>query len=178
MSDPATLTQAAPRGMITVRCDLAEPALRNVAVQLVGLDFPSRGRARCVAEKGLLWMSPDELLMLLPQDQVPSVLARLTGALDGVHALVADTSDARSVFHLDGPGVREVLAKVTPADMDPARLEPGVFRRTRIGQVAGAFWFRDASSAEILCFRSVATYVDTLLRNAIAGGSVGFYPPA
>lgn len=178
MSELATLTRGGPRGMITVRCDLAEPALRNVAVQLVGLDFPSKGRASCVAEKGLLWMSPDELLILLPQDQLAAGMARVAAALDGVHALVADTSDARQVLCLDGTGVREVLAKVTPADMDPDRLEQGIFRRTRIGQVPGAFWFRDATSVEILCFRSVASYVEALLQNAIDDGPVGFYPPA
>ena len=86
-----------------------------------------------------------------------------------------DVSDARALFRIDGPGAREVLAKGAPVDLSPAAFGPGDFRRTRLGQVACAFWTPDGTSFELVCFRSVAAYVFGLLENAAKPGSeVGY----
>ncbi len=173
MSEPfVSVRRAAPRGMIVVRCDLSEKALRSVATGVAGVDFPEALEANCVGEKGLCWMSPDELLVMVPHGEVVEAVQKIETALKGVHALVADVSDMRAVFLVEGAGVRDVLAKVSPADTRTASLPPGRFRRTRIGQVAGAFWLRDAESAEVLCFRSVGEYVERLLEDAVQAGPV------
>ncbi|MFQ6548733.1 sarcosine oxidase subunit gamma [Aestuariibius sp. 2305UL40-4] len=170
MSEPlASVRRAGPRGMIAVRCDLGDRALRSVATGVTGLDFPEALEAKCVGEKGLCWMSPDELLVMVPHAEVAEARQRIEAALEGMHALVADVSDMRAVFFVEGSGVRDVLAKVSPADTRAAALLPGRFRRTRIGQVAGAFWLRDGESAEILCFRSVGSYVERLFIAAAEG---------
>ena len=171
MSEPlGSVRRAGPRGMIAVRCDLGDRALRSVATGVTGVDFPDTLEANCVGETGLCWMSPDELLVMVPKAGLPEALQRIEAALEGVHALVADVSDMRAVFLVEGAGVRDVLAKVSPVDVRSAALPPGRFRRTRIGQVAGAFWLRDAESAEVLCFRSVGTYVEGLLGEAAETG--------
>ena len=92
------------------------------------------------------------------------------------HALVTDVSDARAMFELRGGGLRDVLAKLTPADMSAAALPPGELRRSRLAQVPAAFWLRSETAAQVICFRSVARYVFDLLKTAAQPGSaVGFH---
>lgn len=172
------VSDAGLRGMITLKGDLSDPAFKNVCTGIAGLDFPGPRAAHCVEEKALLWMAPDEVLILLPRDEVARALSQITATLAGQHHLAADVSDGRAVIRLEGAGLREVLAKVTPADLHPDAFPLGELRRTRIGQVAGAFWLRDAQTAEVICFRSVAAYVFDLLANAATSGPVRHLPEA
>ncbi len=93
---------------------------------------------------------------------------RLQAALSGTHHLAENVSDARALIALSGPDarVREVLAKLAPVDLHPAHFKPGDIRRTRLAQVAGAFWMAEAGQANVICFRSVAQYVFDLLSAA------------
>jgi len=167
----AVIEELAPRGMIALRGDLATAALQKAATEATGADFPEPLRATRNGDDAILWMSPDELLLLCAYDRVPEVLAGLAQSLAGQHHLAVDMSDARSLFRVSGPHLREVLAKLTPADMAPDAFLPGQIRRTRLAQVAAGLWLREAEVAEILCFRSVAQYVFDLLANASAPGS-------
>jgi sarcosine oxidase subunit gamma len=123
-------------------------------------------------------MSPDEVLILCDHGAAPGVVRDLSAALAGRHHLVADVSDARATFVLTGEAgaLRDVLAKLTPADMDARALPPGEMRRTRLAQVAGAVWFESQTEARVICFRSVAAYVfDLLAMSARTGGAVGYH---
>jgi sarcosine oxidase subunit gamma len=103
-------------------------------------------------------------------------VAALNAALAGEHALVVNVSDARAVFRVTGPRCREVMAKLTPANVATDAFAPGQWRRTRLAQVAAAFHMPDAESFEIVCFRSVAQYMFDLLSNAArTGGEVGVF---
>ena len=166
------------RGMITLRGDLSSASLRDAATGVTAVDFPDRRGATMAGGHGLCWMSPDELLILVPYDEVQSALGGIAKALAGTHHLAVDVSDARASFQLTGDGgsIRNVLAKLTPADMRPSALPAGEMRRTRLAQVPAAIWFRNDSTAELICFRSVAEYVWGLLVNAAEpGADVGHF---
>jgi sarcosine oxidase subunit gamma len=180
MSDPAgalggarfhglvDIAELPPRGMITLRGDLSTPALGKAASDLAGVDFPGQRGASVKGERGLLWLSPDEVMVLLPRAEAAAGVATLSAALKGTHHMAVDVSDARSLFRLSNGPVREVLAKLTPADLHPESFGPGEVRRTRLAQVAAAFWMPDAGTVEVMAFRSVAVYVFDLLSNAAA----------
>lgn len=156
------------RGMITVRGNLASTMIKNAATGVSGVDFPGQGEANCVDEKGILWMSPDELMVMCPYAARDTALHQIKATLAGEHCLVADVSDARALFYLSGPegDLRDTLAKLTPADVSPRALAPGRFRRTRLAQIPAAFWFRDPETVELIVFRSVARYAFDVLSNA------------
>ena len=160
------LREGDPRGMVALKGDLSASALSEVAAELAGVAFPGPGEANVSGASGLLWMAPDEVLLTLPPERTGAALARIGQALDGVHHLAAEVSDMRAVLRLDGPEFRDVLGKLTPADLSPAGLPPGRIRRTRLGQVAAAIWCLGDNAAELLCFRSVAQYVFELVANA------------
>ncbi|SFP24145.1 sarcosine oxidase subunit gamma [Tranquillimonas alkanivorans] len=168
--------EAGLRGMITVRGDLSSEAVARAVGEVSGVEVPGPNAANASDARGLCWMSPDELLLLVPHAEAGETLRRLSDALAGEHALVVDVSDARATFRLTGAPVREVLAKLTPADVSPGVFELGAFRRTRLAQVPAAIWMRDAQTAEVVCFRSVARYMFDLLATAARpGGEVGYF---
>ncbi len=104
-------------------------------------------------------MSPDELLLFCAYGQADECVATLNEALEGEHFLAVNVSDARAQFRLQGKGVREVIAKGSPANLSPLAMLPGEIRRTRLGQVAVAFWMPEEDILELVCFRSVGVFV-------------------
>lgn len=170
-----TIREAGLRGMITLRGDLSDKKLRALCTGLSGVDFPAQNQANCVGQKGLAWMSPDEMLVMVPHDAVQNGLDKIAKALKGRHHLASDVSDARAVIYVEGTFAREVIAKLAPVDLHPDTLKPGDFRRTRLGQVAAAFWMRDQDTFEVICFRSVAHYAFDLLTASAGAGPVGHF---
>lgn len=166
--------EVGPVGMITLRGDLASATLGQAVKAAVGLAVPGPRRIESAGDKAVGWMSPDELLLVLPYAEVPATVAALNTALAGEHHLAVDVSDARAVFRVTGEGAREALAKLTPTDLSPGAFGPGELRRSRAAQVSAAFWLDGEGAFTLVCFRSVAGYVFGLLSNAgAAGGEVG-----
>ncbi|WP_353472111.1 sarcosine oxidase subunit gamma family protein [Salipiger sp. H15] len=163
-----TVRETGPCGMIALRGDLSDPAFAGPVEALARCTLPGRWQASGTGGRELLWMSPDELLLLLPYGEARAAAAKLQAALDGqgVHALVQDVSDMRIRLSLSGAHLREALARLTPADMAPSALAPGMLRRTRIAQVAAAVRIVSETEAEVFCFRSVADYAFRLLSGA------------
>lgn len=157
------IEELAGQGMITLRGDLADDTIRAAVKELFGVDIPAQRGTAFEGTNGALWMSPDEALLLCPYEEARTRADELASRLQGTHALVVNVSDARAVFRLKGSMLREVIAKLAPADMSPGVFEPGEVRRTRLAQVAAAFWMDDARTARVVCFRSVAGYVFGLL---------------
>lgn len=161
-----SVEDAGLRGMVTLRGDLASATLKAAVREVAGVDVPDVRRLSREGETGALWMSPDELLILCPYAEADAMTAALAHALDGVHHLAVNVSDARAVIRMTGPDWREVLSKLTPADLHPDAVGAGEVRRTRLAQVAAAFWMAEEEVVEVVCFRSVARYVFDLLSNA------------
>ena len=167
----ARIEETGLQGMITLRGDLSSAALGKAVKAATGQDVPDVRRVAVDGDSGACWMSPDELLLLVPYAEVEAKLAELNEALKGEHALAVNVSDARAVFRVsDGP-TREVIAKLAPVDLSPGAFEPGEIRRTRLAQVAGAFWMEEDGAFRVICFRSVADYVFKLLSVAAQPGS-------
>ena len=172
MSDLARITRAAPRGMITLRGDLSSRGIKKVVKALAGGAVPPSGAIVGSPVGGAAWMSPDELLLMCPYDDVPKWLGEIAKACGSDHHLAVDVSDARAVFELRGPACHEVLARLSPVDLHEERFEVGMFRRTRVAQIAAAYWRHD-DGFDVICFRSVAEYAERLLRNAAEGAATG-----
>jgi len=170
-----TVREAGLRGMITLRGDLADKKLRKVCTAVTGVKFPDQGRANSEGDKGLCWMSPDEVLVLVPYAGAALALSEIDKALAGQHYLAENVSDARALIHVEGTFCREVIAKLAPVDLHPSTFAPGDYRRTRLGQVAAAFWMRDSDTFEVICFRSVADYTFDLLAASAKAGPVGYF---
>ncbi|WP_166416089.1 sarcosine oxidase subunit gamma [Cochlodiniinecator piscidefendens] len=163
------------QGMITLRGDFADATFQKAVKDVCGQDIPGQREVTVADGKGVAWMSPDELLVLVPYSDSASAAMDLAEALKGTHALAANVSDARVVIRVKGENAREVIAKIAPVDLSVASFQPGQIRRTRLAQVAAAFWMSGEDEFTIVAFRSVADYVFNLLKtSAIKGSEVGY----
>lgn len=162
----ATITHVAGLGMITIRADLSHAG--DALAEAAGLAVPDSVCATSDGSRTLGWMSPDELLLILPAQELSEALSALTQSLMGEHGLVADVSDARAVFDVIGPDAADVVAKLAP--VDAAALTVGHLRRTRMAQTAAAIWRIDGGF-RVIGFRSTADYLGVILTNAAIPGS-------
>lgn len=168
------IAEAGLKGMITLRGDLSSGAIAKAVNDATGAAIPAQRRVETGAEGLAIWMSPDELLLVVDYATVAQTVTALETALAGEFALAVNVSDARAVFTLKGAQARDVLAKVCPVDF--ADFAEGEVRRTRAAQVAAAIWRGADDEWTLVCFRSVAQYMFDLLSTvARPGGEVGLY---
>lgn len=161
----ARVADAGLIGMVMLRAKPG-PSLDDA---LIGLALPVPAQRQIVrGERTVAWMSPDELLLIVPYADVAATIASLSEALDGTHHLAVDVSDSRSVFDITGPNAADVLSKLMPVDF--RTLPEGEVRRSRAGQVAAAVW-RHQGGYRLFCFRSVSKYVMGLLSHSAQPGS-------
>ncbi|WP_420859368.1 sarcosine oxidase subunit gamma [Marivivens marinus] len=169
-----TVRDAGPVGMVTLRGDLSAAKLKTAVKKITGQPVPGVRKSTVTGGKGACWMSPDELLIVVPHAEAAAAVAELESALAGSHFMAVNLSDARACMTLSGgAAAREVLAKIAPVDLSASAFGAGDFRRTRMAQVAGAFWLDDAETFHVVCFRSVGHYVFGLLENGAKAGPVG-----
>ncbi len=172
-----TTADAGAIGMITLRADLADPGLASALAE-AGFDLPGQGAVTGTTDKGTLWMSPDEVLLLCPHGEADALVASLSNALKDTHHLAVNVSDARTTLRLSGDNaaIREVLAKLSPADLRTEALPRGRVRRTRIAQIAAAVWFTAEDEALVVAFRSTGDYLFKLVSKVAEDGSrVGYF---
>jgi sarcosine oxidase subunit gamma len=167
----ATVTELGAVGMITLRGDLSGKPVQKAVKAIAGVGIPNQRECLTQEAGGVAWMSPDELLIMCNYEDANEKLADLAGMIAGSHGLAVNVSDARAVFEVRGPNAREVMAKLAPVDLAPEQFTPGMFRRTRIAQVAAAFWMPENDVFHVVCFRSVAQYVFDVLSVAAQPGS-------
>lgn len=159
----AAVREIGPLGMITLRAATGTPGLAAAILSTTGTAVPEQRMILRQGDRWAAWMSPDEVLLVLPRAQVQTALATIATTLGTAHHLAADVSDARSVFRIEGAGADSVIAKLCPVELP--RLAQGEIRRTRAAQVACALWRADGGIT-LVAFRSVARYVFDILANA------------
>lgn len=162
----AKISQVQDWGMIQIRADLSRAG--DAIAAAAGLAVPAQGCTSTDGSRVLGWMSPDELLLVLPKAETAAALAALQDALSTEHALALDVSDMRAVFRIQGAKALQVLTKLCPADLS-AMPENGL-RRTRAAQVACGIW-REPGGYVLVGFRSVGDYLRGILTGAAAPGT-------
>ena len=156
------LKEIIDRGMIDVRGIASDSRFTSAAKEVLGFDLPLGPRTSAGAgEVNALWLSVDQWLLTLPRGQAPSMHARLCKALEGVHSLVADMSDARTILRLEGDNVREVLNKGTSVDFTGSDMRAGAVRRLRYAEIAAMVHVISTRPdvVDLYVFRSYAEYV-------------------
>ncbi|MFE3835475.1 sarcosine oxidase subunit gamma [Pseudogemmobacter sonorensis] len=164
----ARVREAPAQGMITLRARPGAAGLEAAVMAVTGGPLPAARQIVTTEGRSVGWMGPDEFLLLLPRDEVGPALRVIADAMAGAHHLAVDVSDARALLRIEGPRADQVLRKLTPADLDA--LAPGELRRSRLAQVAAAFWAAEGGFT-LVCFRSVAGYVMDVLTHSAQPGA-------
>lgn len=170
-----TVRDCGLQGMISMRGTFEDENFFTVLSHIIGLEIPDVRTIVSNGDRSVAWMSPDELLVLVPYADVNGIVAQIEEALQGSHFLAVNVSDARSLIAVEGEGAAEVIAKNVPVDLSAGAFGEGMVRRTRMAQVAAAVWCDGTNSYKVICFRSVSTYVFDLLAQSAKDGLVGAF---
>lgn len=167
----AKVEEAGLVGMVSFRGDLSDAKVKKAVKAATGVAVPGQRGIGFAGDGAVAWMSPDELLLMGPHEAAGDMVAALEKALEGMHFMAVNVSDARAVFEVSGPHARDVLAKLMPVDFSPAAFAEGTIRRSRLAQVPAAVWQAGEDRFRLVCFRSVARYAFDLLCVAAGEGS-------
>lgn len=80
--------------------------------------------------RAVLWLGPDEWLVLGPPHAASEIAAELEAALEGSHRSVIDVSANRVAIELGGPARFELLASGCPIDLHPRTWHRGMSAQT------------------------------------------------
>jgi sarcosine oxidase subunit gamma len=139
------------------------PATLRAAAGALGLEAVAEPcRASWSISRALLWLGPDERLLLDEQrgESVRELLERALGSQP--HSLV-DVSHAMTALEISGPGAATALNLGCPLDFEPDRFPVGMCTRTLFAKAQIVLWRTGAESFRLEVARSFGPYVAKLL---------------
>ena len=125
--------------MVGLRAEPGSAGAKALEAAL-GLPLPAgHGQvAGTVDGTALLWLGPDEFLLVGPEGS--NATAALTEALGAEPGAVVDLSANRTTLELSGPSARAVLEKGCHVDLHPRAFTPGTAVMTQLGPVPVLLW--------------------------------------
>jgi sarcosine oxidase, subunit gamma len=139
-----------------------EPPVIAGAAAALGLALPATCRASERDHRALLWLGPDEFLLITPPETLAAITSALAHALDGaVHSCV-DVSHRQVALELSGALAATVLAAACPLDLDLEAFPVGMCTRTLFGKAEIVLWRVGAEVFHLDVARSFAAYVSRL----------------
>jgi sarcosine oxidase subunit gamma len=136
--------------------------------EVLGALLPDRhGLVTAGSGRSVIWLAPDEFLVITDEAPTESVAA-LQEALENGPGSVVDLSANRTTFELAGPSARAVLEKACPLDLHPRTFKEGPAVNTNIGHVPVILWKVEAESYRIYPRSSFADYLGRWLVDAMA----------
>lgn len=102
--------------------------VRTSADSLLGAPVPAPNRVASAGERAVLWLGPDEYLVLAPDgDDVAELTTESAES-------VVDVSANRTTIELSGPHARDVLEKGMSIDLHPRSFGPGHCAQTLLAR--------------------------------------------
>jgi sarcosine oxidase subunit gamma len=151
-----------------VRIDPEGPAARAVG-DVLGAALPTRANTSIAAgELTVLWLGPDEWLVVAPEGRQESLEKALRQAIGTEPGAVVDLSAHRTTVELSGQRASEVLAKGCSLDLHPSVFTPGSCAQVLLAQAPVLLLAREDDHPAYWLFvrASFATYVADWLLDA------------
>lgn len=123
-----------------------QAAASELLTSLCGMPMPAPNRSTGRDGARAVWTGAGQAFVL--GMAVDASLAR--------HAALTDQTDAWVVFRLQGEGVEQVLARLTPLDLNPGVFKRGHAARSLLGHMNAVFLRAASDAFEIMVFRSMA----------------------
>ncbi|MBF9066671.1 sarcosine oxidase subunit gamma [Streptacidiphilus fuscans] len=129
---------------INLRLDPDGQAAARVG-RVLGTPLPTvPGAVATAGVVRVLWLGPDEWLVVAPDGQAYPAQRALHDALGDEPGSVVDVSANRTALDLSGPAAREVLEKGCSIDLHPRAFAPGRCAQTTVSKVNVVLWRLDA----------------------------------
>ena len=147
------LAEQAFLGKFILRADRNEAAERLRSALPIGLPFDAL-TSSAEGETALLWMGPDEWMLVTAPEAAAEVSSRAIAALAGTHHQLVDVSDYYTAVDIAGPRARELLMKLTTLDLHPRAFRAGMVTGSVFGRANATIWLMtDEGTAGTEVFR-------------------------
>ena len=114
---------------------LSQIDVRTDASNAHRLSLPTEPNTAVEADdRSILWLGPDEWLVVAAPGRAGAVSGDIAAALAGVHHSVVDVSANRAVIDVAGTRGRDVLSKGCPLDLHPSVWRPGMCSQSLLGR--------------------------------------------
>jgi sarcosine oxidase subunit gamma len=145
---------------VDLRVDPARAPAQRIAERL-GVALPTRpGTVASAGERSVLWLGPDEWLVLGPDGDAAALVQLLQESLGGESGSVVDVSANRTVIEVTGAAARDLLEKGIAIDLDPRSFSTGHCAQTLLGRAQVVIWqVAETPSYRLLVRPSFAQYV-------------------
>ena len=150
---------------VIVRGRVTDAAFVQAASSVLGATLPQQAK-QVVSGSGMhmLWLSPDEWLVVGAYPERDQLLERWQQGLHGVFAQVVDNSGGFTALAISGAEAETVLRHVTPYDV--ASIGPRQCAATVMAKASMVLVRQDATQMLLICRRSFADYIWRLLQQA------------
>jgi len=142
---------------------LAQVDIRADPSTAARLGFPAEPNTVASSpDRDILWLGPDEWLVVGHTGTAEALVAELETTLGGVHHSVVDVSANRTVIELAGPSRHEPLSSACPIDLHPRSWSDGLCAQTVFGGAQILLQEREGTT-RVFVRPSFAGYVVDLL---------------
>jgi sarcosine oxidase subunit gamma len=149
-------------GYIVLRGKTDDSAFMQGVASVLGQNVPVQPRQVLqTAEGAVLWLSPDEWLLICPRSRRDAVLAALTAALKGLFAQVVDNSGGFTTLRLAGPEHLALLRQLGPYDFESQAM--GTLASTVMSKTSVTVVRTDTAGVLLVFRRSFADYLWRLI---------------
>jgi len=114
----------------------------------------SRNGVATAGQATVLWTGPGRWLVIEPESR--DLASMLAHDCPGDVAAITDLGHARTVLRVEGPKVRDLLAKLCTLDLDSAVFPPGSCAQTQFGHVGVLLYCRVQDGFDVFLPRSFA----------------------
>jgi sarcosine oxidase subunit gamma len=158
---------------LNLRVEPGEPAAA-AAGKALGGELPAepctatRSTAPLAGDVEVLWLGPDEWLILAGPGRQGELEDLLRAAIGDSRGAVTDVSAQRTALSLSGPAARAVLARGCAIDLDPRVAPAGTCVQTLLARTGITIVVRDEHASEFLLLvrASFAQYLAAWLVDA------------
>jgi heterotetrameric sarcosine oxidase gamma subunit len=157
---PLAASVAASPGCAAVQLAALAPETRVIihgdaaALAAAGLMAPETCRCVRSGPHALLWLGPDEFLLLTSDDAIPSI------------ANTVDVSHRDTALSVSGPRAAWAINAFCALDLHDAAFPVGMCTRTLLGKAQVVLWRTGEATFRIEVARSLAPYVWACLEEA------------
>ena len=128
--------------------------------------LPGNNSFVAVGDRRLIWLAPDEYLLLCEAGQEADIHNQLALDFDNMHAAVTTVTDSLCALSLRGPALRQVLAKGCALDLHPSVFTAGQCAQTMLSHAGVTLVAEDENSFILSCRTSFAAFVAGWLADA------------
>ena len=134
---PARVRELPFLAQVDLRADPSDAALMARLTEVIGARAPTEPNTAVVSDDGtrhVLWLGPDEWLILGEPGTAPPLERALREAIGAGRGAVVDVSANRTTLSVGGPRARDLLAFGCSVDLDERRFKPGMCAQTLLAR--------------------------------------------